>query len=136
MGCMHPTNRNKSSICGKTRRISGLELLKSNYKISPQSKILGAGSFGKVFLSESVLDPNFKVAVKVVNKHKLRDALDQIKEEISILSKLDHPNIVKYYETYDDPKYMYIVMEYCNGGELLDRLTFQEKKSFTEFEAA
>jgi len=43
---------------------------------------------------------------------------------------------VKYYETYDDPKYMYIVMEYCNGGELLDKLAFQGKKFFTESEAA
>lgn len=76
------------------------------------------------------------MAVKVVNKHKLRDAIDQIKEEITILSKVDHPNIVKYYETYDDPKYMYIVMEYCNGGELLDKLAFQDKKFFTESEAA
>ena len=39
-----------------------------------------------------------------------------------ILTKLDHPNIVKYYETYDDVKYMYLVMEYCPGGELFDKI--------------
>lgn len=36
---------------------------------------------------------------------------------------MDHPNIVKYYETYDDVKYMYLVMEYCSGGELFDKLS-------------
>lgn len=116
--------------------MSGIELLKNNYKISPQSRILGAGTFGKVFLSESILDPEFKVAVKVVNKEKLKGSLELLKEEVGILSRLDHPNIVRYYETFDDVKYMYIVMEYCNGGELLDRLTFQDRKSFTEAEAA
>jgi calcium-dependent protein kinase len=41
-----------------------------------------------------------------------------IYQEVDILTKLDHPNIVKYYETYDDEKYIYLVMEYIGGGEL------------------
>lgn len=36
-------------------------------------------------------------------------------EEVAILNKLDHPNIVKYYETYDDQKYIYLVMEFIKG---------------------
>ena len=156
MGCVQATNRRVSStsptngnstqstgmgsqgsfVAKSKRRLSGIELLKSNYKISPQSRILGAGTFGKVFLSESILDSEFQVAVKVVNKEKLKGSLELLKEEVGILSRLDHPNIVRYYETFDDVKYMYIVMEYCNGGELLDRLTFQERKAFTEAEAA
>jgi calcium-dependent protein kinase len=36
---------------------------------------------------------------------------------------LDHPNIVKYYETYDDDNYIYMVMEYCSGGELFDLIS-------------
>lgn len=43
-----------------------------------------------------------------------------IREEIKILSTVDHPNIVRYYETYEDLKYLYLVMEYCPGGELFD----------------
>ena len=39
-----------------------------------------------------------------------------------LLIDLDHPNIVKYYETFEDSKYIYIVMEYCSGGELFDQL--------------
>jgi len=83
---------------------------------------LGAGSFGKVFLSESIADPTFKVAIKVLNKEKLGNSIQDIKDEVKILVKLDHPNIVKYYETYDDNKYMYLVMEYCSGGELFDKI--------------
>ena len=46
-----------------------------------------------------------------------------IQEEIEILTKLDHPNIVRYYETYIDEKYIYLVMEYIAGGELFEKIT-------------
>lgn len=39
-----------------------------------------------------------------------------------ILKKLDHPNIVKLYETYEDESYLYLVEDLCEGGELFDRL--------------
>jgi len=58
-----------------------------------------------------------------LNKSKLRDQIDAIHEEIKILNKLDHPNIVKYYETYLDKKYIYLVMEYIDGGELFDKIS-------------
>jgi calcium-dependent protein kinase len=73
-------------------------------------------------LSENIADPSFKVAIKVLNKAKLKDHLSSIKSEVKILTELDHPNIVKYFETYDDTKYIYLVMEYCNGGELFDKI--------------
>lgn len=104
----------------------GVHELKMNYKISASTKVLGAGSFGKVFLSENIADPTFLVAIKVLNKAKLKDNIEAIKEEVRILTKLDHPNIVKYYETYDDMKYMYLVMEYCSGGELFDKIAQQK----------
>lgn len=89
-----------------------------------------------MFLSESVVDPNFKVAIKVLNKERLKENILAIKEEVRILTRLDHPNIVKYYETYDDTKYMYLVMEYCSGGELFDRIAKQKDQVFNESEAA
>lgn len=87
-------------------------------------------------MSESVVDPNFKVAIKVLNKERLKENILAIKEEVRILTRLDHPNIVKYYETYDDTKYMYLVMEYCSGGELFDRIAKQKDQVFNESEAA
>ena len=44
-------------------------------------------------------------------------------EEVEILNKLDHPNIVKYFETYNDTKYIYLVMEYIQGMQLFDKIT-------------
>ena len=41
---------------------------------------------------------------------------------------MDHPNIVKYFETYDDVKYLYLVMQNCSGGELFDSFEQLEKK--------
>jgi len=46
-------------------------------------------------------------------------------EEVSILHALDHPNIVKYYETYNDQKYIYLVMEYVTGTQLFEKITQQ-----------
>jgi serine/threonine protein kinase len=56
----------------------------------------------------------------------LKDHLNAIQEEVNILTKLDHPNIVKYYETYVDDKFIYLVMEYIGGGELFDKIAKQE----------
>lgn len=99
---------------------------------------MGAGAFGKVFLATSVSDDKFKVAIKVISKKKLEGEVDQLLDEIAILKKLDHPNIIKYYETYENAKYLYIVMEYCPGGELFDVIAKKTKDEgcFNESEAA
>ena len=53
--------------------------------------------------------------MKVLDKQKLKDDIDLIIEEVAILNKLDHPNIVRYHETYDDKQHIYLVMEYVSG---------------------
>ena len=85
-----------------------------------EHKVLGAGSFGKVFLAKSIADSNFVVAIKAIQKKKMKDDIGQIREEIRILQTLDHPNIIRYYETFENNNFMYLVMEYCPGGELFD----------------
>ncbi len=87
---------------------------------------MGSGAFGKVFLTFNKHNTDHKVAIKVMNKNKLKDHLDAIQEEVGILTKLDHPNIVKYYETYIDEKYIYLVMEYIDGGELFEKIAAQK----------
>ena len=57
-------------------------------------------------------------------------------DEVAILNQLDHPNIVKYYETYDDSKYIYLVMEFIDGLPLFDMITSQKNQTFTEEIAA
>ena len=71
-----------------------------------------------------------------MNKNKLKDHLDAIQEEVNILTKLDHPNIVKYYETYIDEKYIYLVMEFIGGGELFEKIAQQKNQVFSEDMAA
>ena len=85
--------------------------------------MLGVGAFGRVFLTSNKHHKDFQVAIKVLDKVKLRDNIDCIMEEVAILHSLDHPNIVKYYETYNDQKYIYLVMEYVTGMPLFDKIT-------------
>ena len=42
--------------------------------------------------------------------------------ELDILTQLDHPNIIKVFEEYEDDMYYHFVMEHCSGGELLERI--------------
>ena len=65
-------------------------------------------------------DPNFKVAIKVLDKLKYKEDIGSINEEVTCLQQLDHPNIVRYYETYNDVDYIYMVMEYVNGDDLFN----------------
>ena len=83
---------------------------------------MGSGAFGKVFQTYNKHNKDQNVAIKVMNKAKLRDHIEAIQDEVDILTKLDHPNIVRYYETYVDEKYIYLVMEYVGGGELFQKI--------------
>lgn len=50
------------------------------------------------------------------------------------MMEVDHPNIIRFYETYSDPKYYRIVMEYCEGGDLFEHI--EKRGKFTEHDAA
>jgi calcium-dependent protein kinase len=53
-------------------------------------------------------------------------------EEIAILQSIDHPNIINLYEVCQDKKDIFLIMEECNGGSLLDRLIDSKGKKLTE----
>ena len=57
-------------------------------------------------------------------------------EEIKVLNSLDHPNIVNYFETYDDNRYIYLVMELVKGETLNVFNKNGRIKKFSEEEAA
>jgi calcium-dependent protein kinase len=62
-------------------------------------------------------------AVKILVKQKLtKKELERLKQEIEILKKLDHPNILKLYEIFEDEKRFYLVTELCTGGELFEQI--------------
>ena len=82
-------------------------------------KNIGIGTFGIVKIGYNRKNPKDKVAIKVIFKNKLNIVSKRLKSEIDILLTLDHPNIIKCYETFEDEDNIYIVMEYCSGGELI-----------------
>ena len=91
--------------------------------------MLGAGAFGKVFLGTNIKDSTMKVAIKVLDKSKMdEDDQDSVRSEILLMSAVDHPNICSYYETYDDKKFIYLVMELCTGGEIMKAIAEDPQK--------
>ena len=89
---------------------------------------MGQGGYGKVYLSHSIHQEDFHIAIKAVDKQKLNTNLNLVIDEIAILRKLDHPNIVKYIECYNDQKYIYLVMEYIPGKQLFEHITADTKR--------
>jgi serine/threonine protein kinase len=89
---------------------------------------IGKGTFSTVKLGEHIKTKQ-KVAIKILNKDKIKAQEDsiRIKREIKILSMMDHPNIIKTYKITENAKNYYIIMEYCNGGELFNYIVEKEK---------
>ena len=82
------------------------------------TKMLGSGSFGSVYEAMNTIFQNI-VAMKVIKKDPNNELDEQeIRNEIDILKKLSHPNIVKIYEFYISNSHYYIVTEFCKEGEL------------------
>lgn len=59
--------------------------------------------------------------MKIIKKNSEK-VVNTVFDEIKILKMLDHPNIVKIYEYFQDDQNVYIIMEYLKGGSLFDRL--------------
>ena len=93
-------------------------------------KELGKGSFGQVRLAIHKSTKQLR-AIKIIKKGEVN--LENLINEISILSKLSHPSIMQLYEIFEDNLNVYIVSEYCKGGELFDIIS--QKGSFSEKEA-
>ncbi|CAJ0579834.1 unnamed protein product, partial [Mesorhabditis spiculigera] len=96
--------------------------------------VLGTGAFSKVFLAECKAEPGHLVAVKCIDKKALKGKEESLENEIKVLRKLRHPNIVQLYDTYDEKGFVYLVMELVTGGELFDRIV--AKGSYTEKDAS
>jgi len=81
---------------------------------------IGEGNFGKVKLSIHK-NTNEKYAIKIIDKEKFKSQTKSTNyNEIQIISQFKHPNIVHVDKIYEDKKNYYIIMEYCEKGELFD----------------
>jgi len=138
MGCVVTKKKEQKELPNKeqtTRKLSmNTRTILKELKQFPNKyyfkKLLGHGRYGRILLWEDK-EQGDQFAIKAVNKKDV--PFFQLMEEVNTLSKVDHPNIVKYFASFQSEKYLYVVMEYCPGGNLFERILKQEK--FNEAEA-
>jgi len=99
-------------------------------------KNLGKGAFGEVFLTTKK-GTNKLFATKKIPRELVEtdNIMKYLVNEIQILRELDHPNIVKFQEIKKTKNHYYIIMDYCNGGELykaLEKYMDKNKKPFSQ----
>ena len=110
------------------------EVLIPKQKGNPSDKYIignkiGSGSYGTVYEATNIIFKS-KVAMKMIIKHENMNP-SLIKNEIDILKKLSHPNIVRIYEFYESNNCFYLINEFCDQGELynfVNRSTLNEQQ--------
>lgn len=95
-------------------------------------KKLGEGTYGSVCKCMNKFTGNVRACKTIPKKHMKN--VKRFKQEISIMKMMDHPNIIKLFESFEDHRNIYLVMELCTGGELFNRII--EMGHFTEVQAA
>ncbi|XP_056416332.1 serine/threonine-protein kinase Nek3-like isoform X2 [Hyla sarda] len=99
-----------------------------NYKVL---SVIGEGSFGRALLV-SHLGTADKYVMKEIRLPQSSAAQKESRQEAVLLKKMKHPNIVKFREAFEADDHLYIVMEYCDRGDLLDTIKLQRGKLFSE----
>ncbi|NXL71007.1 NEK5 kinase, partial [Leptocoma aspasia] len=95
-------------------------------------KQIGEGSFGKIFLAKGKMD-NEPCVIKEINLTKMPVKEKEASEkEVILLAKMKHANIVTFYASLQEKNKLYIVMEYCDGGDLMKRINMQHGVLFDE----
>jgi 5'-AMP-activated protein kinase catalytic alpha subunit len=127
-------NNSTNSLNNTKKNISEEELYSNslnNYKILEK---IGEGMFSTVHLGEHILTGE-KVAIKNLPRSKITSKIDKLRisREISILKKLHHFNIIKFYNLIETKESQFIIQEYCSGRELNEYI--QIKQKLTEKEA-
>ena len=114
-----------------TKAASLMKDIRKEYKFK---SCLGGGHFGTVRKAYKKTDKEILTyyAIKSIPMKNLTSNIDDFVKEVDIISTLDHPNIIKFYETYHDRCFFHIVMELCRGKEILHQMTnngcMEEKK--------
>jgi calcium-dependent protein kinase len=100
------------------------------------SRVLGHGHFGVVREATRKGATNGKkFAIKSISKKTLgKSNVKSLKRELDVLLVLDHPNIIKLYDVYEDEKYVHMVTDICYGGDLFDKIL--NENSITEDQAS
>lgn len=125
-----PNPATKIDISTKLSNTRSISKCIGNYLLS---KTIGQGAFGKVKLGIHVITGE-KVAIKLLQKSQLVQAADfeRTSREIKILKSNSHPNVIQLFEVLDTETTLYLVMEYCDGGEMFDYIVQHERLSERE----
>ncbi|CAH1413657.1 unnamed protein product [Lactuca virosa] len=121
--------------CGKRTDFGYLKDFDRRYSTG---KLLGHGQFGYTYVAVDKANGD-RVAVKKIDKNKmvLPIAVEDVRREVRILRALSgHENVVQFHNAFEDDSFVYIVMELCKGGELLDRILSKKEGRYTEKDAA
>ena len=102
----------------------------SDYEIK---ETIGKGTFSVVKLGINKITKE-KVAIKILKKKKMQKSKDKsrLEREISILKRLNHINVIKIYKITEELENYYIVMEYCENGELFNYIVAHQRLSEEE----
>ncbi|CAD8134409.1 unnamed protein product [Paramecium octaurelia] len=127
MGCLQPKKLNRIVAMQTTNKDLVFTSTADIHKLYSFGKVLGIGAFGKVLVAKMRNNNSKQYAIKMIDKRKVRGREAMLANEIYVLQKLDHPNIIKFYEVYQNELYFYIIMDYCEGGELVERIQKSQK---------
>ena len=132
MGCGTSNETKEKEVEKQKKQVSQF----SNYNIKKNFEfisMLGNGAFGKVRLYR---DKNYKellFAIKTMKKKGIdKNSFQLLKSEVKILSELDHPNIVKYFGTFEDEYYIHILMEFLRGYDLYKIISLKDYTGIDE----
>ncbi|XP_054650694.1 serine/threonine-protein kinase Nek3 isoform X2 [Dunckerocampus dactyliophorus] len=92
-------------------------------------KVIGEGSFGRALLVQCK-NTQEKYIVKEIQLPKNESKVEKWRREAVLLSTMKHPNIVAFREAFEADHLLCIVMEYCSGGDMLQRIQQQKTSHF------
>eukprot|EP01024_Parvocaulis_polyphysoides_P053220 TRINITY_DN52949_c0_g1_i2.p2 TRINITY_DN52949_c0_g1~~TRINITY_DN52949_c0_g1_i2.p2 ORF type:complete len:177 (-),score=11.24 TRINITY_DN52949_c0_g1_i2:744-1274(-) len=94
-------------------------------------QLLGKGAYGQVWKARDKITLDL-VTVKVIQVAEQEEQeFDKIQREIAHLKECNHPNVVRYLDSYSTDRHLWIIMEYCGGGSVSDLLSAALGKSST-----
>uniref|UniRef100_A0A8C5H975 non-specific serine/threonine protein kinase n=1 Tax=Gouania willdenowi TaxID=441366 RepID=A0A8C5H975_GOUWI len=95
-------------------------------------KKIGEGSFGKAILVKSKGDGRQYVIKEIGIYRMSHKERQESRKEVAVLANMSHPNIVQYKESFEEGGCLYIVMDYCEGGDLFQKINSQKAMLFPE----
>ncbi|XP_017586763.1 PREDICTED: serine/threonine-protein kinase Nek3 isoform X6 [Corvus brachyrhynchos] len=94
-------------------------------------KVLGEGSFGRALLVHHKISDQ-KYVMKEIRLPMSSSGVENSRKEAVLLAKMKHPNVVAFKESFEADGHLYIVMEYCDNGDLMQKIKHQGGNFFPE----